>query len=170
MTNDIWGMLGKKKGQSVTIPTKKTNNTSAPTAQTTATAQPKTIKPPKVRAHKVQKHKVQRHAQVTEPQINDFNVSTSGDANVIYINILYQNHPIYRFTLPKYDFDNWQYRMDANQRLQYVTVRVNANATVFENSMQIIQTVITAIYQILNNIFSEAQRMRAQQQARRSMI
>ena len=174
---DIWSSFSKKKS-TLTIPGKKTNNnaTSAPTAsaptatatQTTATAQPKAIKPPRVKAHKKQKVQVQQHAHVTEPSLDDFDVSTSGDANGIYISILYQHQPIYKFTLPK-PFDTWQYRMDANQRLQFVKLRVNANATVFGNNAQIVQTVIMAIYNILNNIFAEAARMKSQQ-AHRNMI
>lgn len=171
---DIWITLSKKKNSNsstIMIPAKKTNNTtsSAQTA-TTTTAQPKTIKPPKVKAHKVKQHKAQPHQKQQAPQLNlsDFNVATSGDANGIYINILYQSQPIYRFTLPKYDFDNWQ-RMDSNQKLQYVTVRVHTNANAFGNDMRVVQPVIMSIYQILNNIFAEAQKIRAQQ-ARRGMI
>jgi hypothetical protein len=165
MSSDIWGLLGKKKGQSVTIPAKKTTNNTpnntTPTAQT-ATAQPVKIKAPRVKPHKVQQHK----AQVAEPQIDDFNVSTTGDVNGIYISILYQNQPIYKFTLHKHDFDTWQYRMDANQKFQYVRMRITPAS--FGNDMQIIQAVIASIYQILNNIFAEAARMRAQ--AHRNMI
>jgi hypothetical protein len=174
MTGDIWGMFGKKKdSNTLTIPSKKTTNTSYNTSTTTqqTIAQPVKVKAPRVKPHKVQKQKVQ-HASVTEPNIDDFNVSTSADANGIYVTILYQNHTIYKFSLFKNDFDLWQYRMDANQRMQYVKVRVNANATAFGNNAQIVQTVIMSIYNILTNIFNEAARMRAQQQAqaRRNMI
>jgi hypothetical protein len=169
MSSDIWSTLSKKKSTSITIPSKKTttstnnttcNSTSAPN---TATAKPVKTKPPKVQKHKVQHHQ----AQVAEPQINDFNVSTSADANGIYISIFYNGHPIYRFTLPKQDFDLWGYKLDSNQKFQYVRMRVTPGS--FGNDMQIVQAVIASIYQILQNIFSEAQRMK-QTQARRSMI
>lgn len=162
-------MLGKMNSNTLTIPAKKTTNTSNNTTastQQTPTAQPVKIKAPRVKPHKVQKHKVQQHAQVTEPQINDFNVSTSADANGIYVTILYNGRPIYKFSLFKNDFDLWQ-KMDANQKFQYIRIRVTPGS--FGNDMQIVQAVIASIYQILNNIFSEAQRMK-QAQARRNMI
>jgi hypothetical protein len=138
MTGDIWGMLGKKKSTSITIPAKKTTNSS----NNTTPAKPVNVKPPRVKAHKKQKVQVQQHSQTQhsqtqqtqQPDLNNYGVSTTGDANGIYISILYDGRPIYRFTLPKQDFDLLQYRMDANQRLQYVTVRVNANAIAFGNN------------------------------------
>jgi hypothetical protein len=82
MTNDIWGMLGKKKSTSVTIPTKKTNNsnnntvqTAQTTAKTTATAKPVKVKPPKVKPHKVH-----HQAQVRQQALNlsDYNLGVNG--------------------------------------------------------------------------------------------
>jgi len=174
MTGDIWGMLGKKKNSNtLKIPAKKTTNTSNNTtaSSTTQTTEAKPIKSPRVKPHRKQKVQVQKHAhQYTEPQydLTDFNVSTSGDGNGIHITILYNGRPIYKFTLPKADFDTWQYRMDLNQKRQYVTVRVNA--TVFENNAQIVQAVIMAIYNTLDNIFAEVARIRAQAQAHIKMI
>ena len=141
---------------------KRHNNTS----NTTASTQPVKIKPPKVRPHKTTKVQVRQLTEVTEASLDDFDVSTSGDANGIYITILYNSRPIYKFMLSNGNYDNWRYRMDDNQKLQYVTMRVNANASVFGNQ-QITQTVIMAIYTILNNIFAEAERIKAQQAQKR---
>ena len=168
--NNIWGMVSKKKSSNtLTIPAKKTTSNNTPTANNTV--QTKTVTAPKVKAHKVKAHKVQQHIHQPQQQpqynLSDFNVSTTGDQNAIYITILYNGHPIYKFTLPKQDFGTWQYRMDSNQRLQYVTVRIHANGNAFNNDMRIIQPVILAIYQILTNIFAEAQRMKAQQAHKR---
>jgi hypothetical protein len=169
MSTDIWGMLGRKRGQSITIPTKKTATN---TSNNTTTVEAKPIKPPQVKAHKKTKVQVKKHIhqQTTQNDLSAYDVSTTGDVNGIYITILYCGRPIYKFTLSKVDFDTWQYKMDMNQKRQYVTIRVNANATVFGNDAQIVQTVIMAIYNILNNIFDEAARMRSQQQAHRKMI
>jgi hypothetical protein len=170
MSIDIWSNHSKKKSttNTLTIPTKKTtsNNTLAEAATANTTVQAKKVKAPKVKPNKTPKTQVQKHShqQDTEPQLSDYNLSVGGDANGIYITVTYRNQPIYKFTLLKQDFDSWQ-RMDSNMRLRYIRVRVIGSA--FNNDIRIIQPVIIAIYQILTNIFTEAQRMKAQQAQKR---
>jgi hypothetical protein len=177
MVDNIWSTHGKKEStNTLTIPTKKTtNNTSTTkttaTPKTTATVKPVKIKAPKVRAHKVQKHKVQKHLhqQTTESQLSDYNLSVGGDSNAQYIIVTYRNQPVYRFTLPKTDYGTWQ-RMDLNQQRMYVQLRMDAG--VFGNNAIIINAIINAVIQALNDIFAEAARIRTQQsqQAHRKMI
>ena len=145
MSSDIWGMLGKKKGQSLVIPAKKTNNTQP---QTTATTQPAKIKTPKVKPHRVKKVQVQKHVHQhnAQPALNDFTLEADGDINALYVIVMCRNQPVYRFTLPKTDYGTWQ-RMDLHQQRMYVQIRMDAG--VFGNNAIILNAVIGAIIQIL---------------------
>lgn len=158
MSSDIWSALSKKKkGQAVTIPEKKTNNTtsSAQTA-TTTTAQPKPIKPPRVKPHKVQKHKAQKmNAQPQQqPLLSDFRLATTGDSTGVHIAVLYRDRPVHQFSLLRADYGLWQ-RLTPQQKYDYVRIRTNTN--VFNNDMNIINAVINGTINVLNTLFAQAQ-------------
>jgi hypothetical protein len=174
--NDIWGLLGKKKStNSLTIPSKKTNNTaSAPTANaSTTTVQAKTVEAPKVRPHKVKKHRPQKHIhqqqvqqEAMKPQLSDYRLATTGDQTGVHIATIYRDTPVHQFSLLRTDYALWQ-RMTPQQKYDFVRIRTNANA--FGNDMSIVNAVIIGTVNVLNNIFAEAARIRTQQ-AHRNMI
>jgi len=131
--NNILGLLlKKKKANTLSVPTKPTKTattTSAP--NNTASSKPKTVKYAKVKVKKVKSQPVQQQqtqpvqsTQLVQKAINlaDFKLATSGDAVGIQVHVLYQNQPIYKFTLPRTDYVAW-HRFSPQLKYDYVRIR-----------------------------------------------
>lgn len=171
--NNIWGLLSKiNKANTLSVPTKPTKTATTTTAPTnTASPTPKTIKPVKVKVKKVKPQQAQTQVQMQQqtqqmPKYNlsDFKLATSGDAVGIHVHVLYQNQPIYKFTLPRTDYVAWH---RFSPQLKYDYVRIRVTPAFCGNDQNLIHQVILTICNILNTLFDNAVRQQTQQQQRR---
>jgi hypothetical protein len=149
MSNDIWGLLPKKRKNSLTIPGKKTTPaTSSATSKTTdKTVKVKAVKPKKVKTQFQQ-------TQQPQNQLSDFRLQTSVDNVGIHITTTYLGTPIHQFTLPVAQYSNWQI---TNPQIKYNYVQSKTFANAFFGDLRLVQAVIQATINVIDNLFSRAQ-------------
>ena len=168
MSNEL--LIKKKKANTLTKPVKaskpmqKTPAQKTPTQKIQAQKTPaqKTVKAPKVKPVKAQ---AQARPQAQTPaqaqyQNTDFKFLTSVDQSGIAIITNFRGKLIHKFLLPHTDYALFV-SLHPQQKYNYVQVRVRPNS--FWNDMQLVNQVILTIINVLNTLFSEANRIIAQQ-------
>lgn len=166
MTNDnIGGVFNKnKKKSTLTKPVKAIKSMQKTTKSATSKVKPLKVKTPKIKPIKVQVQQTQQPRQSPQYQNTDFKFMTSVEQAGISILTNFRGKSIHKFLLPSSDYALFV-GLHPQHKYDYVRVRVHPNS--FWGDVNLIHQVILTIVNVLDALFTEANRIQAQQQRRK---
>jgi hypothetical protein len=96
-----------------------------------------------------------------KPKLSDYRLAISGDSTGVHISILCKGNPVTQFNLLRSDYAPWK-RMTPDQ--QYIFVRTKLPDNYFDDN--ITNAIVSAICDILNDMFAEGKRLQHVQHRR----
>lgn len=165
---DPLSALAKKKKTSLPAPEKVSTHFTASAPSSPALQKPQKIQSQKVQAQQVKpvryhaKAKQQTQAQAPAYRNEDFQFATNVDQLGINILVRFQGTLIYQFLLSTNDYELWQRMNFWAQKYEYVKMKVNPSC--FMNDNQLVYIVIKTIMNILDTLFTEAQKVAMREQ------